>query len=101
MSYKQMRADHEYIWKTYGGAYDMTGAYVDQHDLWKLLKNPTKATAEDCYHNQLRYFFQTGIDPSDLNRCNITIEDVKNDPKIIEIANRLGMLYELDVLRSN
>lgn len=99
MSYKQMRADHEYIWKKYGAAFDMSGAYVDQDDLDKLLKNPTRATAERCYYTQLIYYFQTGPDTADLD--NFTIEDIKNDPKIIEIANRLGMLDELDELRAN
>lgn len=53
--YNQARADHEYLWDTYAPASDMTGAYVDQDDLEKLLKNPTKKTAVECYEAQIEY----------------------------------------------
>lgn len=83
-TYEQARADHEYLWETYGPAYDMTGGYVDQEDLDKLLKRPTKATARDCYQNQIRYWFDVGPDPADRG------DEWKTDPKVADIAERYG-----------
>ena len=40
--YRQARSNHEYLWRTYAPARDMTGAYVDQQDLHKLLQNPNE-----------------------------------------------------------
>lgn len=65
VSYMQARADHEYLWSTYGPADDMTGGYVDQDDLDRLLKKPTEATARDCYADQIRYWFQRGPEVGD------------------------------------
>ena len=60
IGYGQARADHEYLWRTYGPAWDMTGGYVDSKDLDALLLSPTKATARDCYCSQIEYWFQAG-----------------------------------------
>ena len=49
ITYQQAREDHEYLWGTYGPAYDITGAYVDQDDLKRLLESPMKKTALACY----------------------------------------------------
>ena len=38
----------------------MTGGYVDQEDLDKLMKNPTEETAMECMLSQLRYWFSVG-----------------------------------------
>lgn len=43
-----------------GEAADMTGSYVDQNDLAKLLRSPTKATAKQCLCAQIEYWFQVG-----------------------------------------
>lgn len=84
VTYEQAYADHSYLWETYGAADDMTGGYVDQEDLTRLLKSPTKATARDCLVSQITYWFQTGPDkglPTPIDR---------NDPVLIEIAERYG-----------
>ncbi len=85
MNYDQARKDHEYLWETYGPARDMTGGYVDQNDLSKLLKKPTKATALDCYQNQITYWFQSGFDAD--YRAPID-QETSNDPMVQEIAER-------------
>lgn len=82
-TYAQARADHEYLWETYAAAGDMTGGYVDQGDLERLLKKPTKVTARDCYADQICYWFQHGVDGEE------GIDpDFKDDPMVIEIAER-------------
>jgi len=89
--YDQARTDHEYIWKTHGPADDMTGGYVDQDDLDRLLTSPTKATAADCYEDQIQYWFETGPDLTydpDKNHQN---KSWRRDPKVLEIAERRGI----------
>ena len=82
ITYKQARADHEYLWETYAAADDMTGAYVDSGDLRLLLKAPTKRTAADCYRRQIEFWFQIGPDPF---RCP---EGWREDDRVWEIAER-------------
>ena len=84
ISYDQAFADHQYLWTTYGEAEDMTCAYVDQGDLARLLKSPTKATARDCLVSQIEYWFSAGPDPHGRNTVD------PNDPELIEIADRYG-----------
>lgn len=84
VSYDQATSDHSYLWDTYGSADDMTGGYVDQDDLTKLLRSPTKATARDCLVNQIIYWFQVG--PDNLGYTPID----RHDPILIEIAERYG-----------
>ena len=84
ITYEQAYADHQYLWQTYGPADDMTGAYVDQDDLAKMLKSPTKATARDCLESQISYWFSVGPDPH-----NGTPVD-PDDPELLEIADRYG-----------
>ena len=82
ITYEQARKDHEYLWSI-GPAKDMTGGYVDQGDLAKLLRNPTKATARDCYVSQIVYWFQIGPDGSAPAGDLIAL-----DPMVAEIADR-------------
>ena len=95
--YKQARADHEYLWDTYGDAYDMTGGYVDSDDLAKLLKNPTKTQAADIYTQQIDYWFQVGPDYSGFEYKTGQRKDqavptlCREDPRVIEIADRYGV----------
>lgn len=81
MSYDQARADHEYLWETYAPAEDMTGAYVDQDDLARLLKSPTKATARDCYCDQIHHWFQVGPEQGATGNW-------RSDSAVFEIAER-------------
>jgi len=81
LTYAVVRADHEYLWKVYGPANDMTGGYVEEGDLARLLRAPTRATARDCYANQIAHWFHVGPET-----------DVgggwRTDPKVREIAAR-------------
>lgn len=83
ISYEQAWADHQYLWHTYGPASDMTGGYVDQDDLARLLRSPTKATARDCLCAQIDHWFSVGPEsggpPVD-----------RNDDRLLEIADRHG-----------
>lgn len=82
--YEQALADHRYLWSTYGAANDMTGGYVDQEDLTRLLRSPTKATARDCLVDQIEYWFDVGPDPTGSSRPD------RSDPRLLEIAERYG-----------
>lgn len=79
--YDQAYADWNYLWTEYGPASDMTGGYVDQDDLARLLKSPTKTTAADCLDNQIIYWFQVGPE----KYCN---RPDPNDARLQEIAER-------------
>jgi len=81
ITYEQARADHEYLWAI-GPAEDMTGGYVDQHDLAALLRSPTKTTARRCYVRQIDYWFQVGPDSASNS------EIPWDDPMVCEIADR-------------
>ena len=91
ITYDIARKDHEYLWGIYSAAYDMTGAYVDQGDLDKLLKNPSKKCARDCYQSQIEYWFSVG--PEDA-----TLIGWKTDSIVREIAERYGEEGSLDIL---
>ena len=80
-SYQQAFKDWSYLWETYGPAEDMTGAYVDQGDLAKLLRSPTKRTAATCLESQILYWFDAGP-ASGCDRPN------SNDETLAEIAER-------------
>lgn len=88
LTYEQAFKDHSYLWGI-APASDMTGGYVDQDDLEKLLRSPTKATARQCLCNQIDYWFQTGPDFRGEGRRDLI--DWK-DPTICEIAKRHGCL---------
>lgn len=85
VSYEQAREDHEYLWSI-APANDMTGGYVDQEDLGRLLKSPTKATARDIYVNQILYWFQAG--PQEADAAG---EVPWSDPRVVEIARCHGI----------
>lgn len=99
LKYDIARKYHEYLWQTYGDAYDMTGAYVDQDDLQKLLENPTKKTAAECYCSQMEHFFQVGPDSNLMNSNNKTLDDLKSDPMVLQIAEELYCLDDLNALK--
>ena len=84
IGYSQARSDHEYLWKTYGPAQDMTGGYVDSDDLDRLLICPTKTTARNCYCDQIRYWFQVGPDTNFGNSS----DDWNADLRVRRIAER-------------
>ena len=91
ITYQQAREDHTYLWEVYAPAVDMTGGYQDQNDLHRLLKQPTRAMARDCYVDQIEYWFQAGPDTQD--------DDWSTDPKVQEIAERHFCTDGLDGLR--
>lgn len=85
--YAQARADHEYLWKEYAAADDMTGGYVDQEDLSRLMRSPTKATAVRVYESQIDYWFEKGPDMNERARRRLD-ERMRGDPRLEEIADR-------------
>ena len=76
--------DRQYLWHI-GPASDMTGAYVDQGDLERMLENPSKATAVKCLLRQIEYWFQAGTEDGGQAE---TAESLKTDPKVREIYER-------------
>lgn len=90
ISHKQAYSDHYYLWKEYGEAADMTGAYVDQGDLAELLRSPNAKTAVDCLTRQITYWFSVGFGDS-IGRLPEGL--VQSDFRLQEIAERYG-LYE-------
>ena len=101
MTYDEARSDHEYLWDTYGPAHDMSGGYVDQDDLKKLLESPTKTTARQCYRAQIVFWFQNGPEPALLpDRPGIDRRWL-DDPFVEDIAIRHDLLEEWERLRAN
>jgi hypothetical protein len=84
VSYEQAYRDHQYLWETHGSAADMTGAYVDQEDLARLLKSPTKATARDCLVDQIEWWFTAGTDED----RNAPAKAMESDAMVRKIAER-------------
>lgn len=89
-TYEQAFKDHRYLWDTYGSAHDMTGGYVDQGDLNRLLRKPTKATAKECLEDQIMYWFLVGPDNGSDNCHEFLQYAIDTDPKVREIARRYG-----------
>ena len=88
-TYKQAFADHSYLW-SFAPAYDMTGGYVDQEDLERLLKSPTKATALGCLVCQIEYWFDNGPDTfASYGQSRAELERLlDSDKRVREIAER-------------
>jgi len=96
VSYDQTRLDHDYLWQTYGPAYDMTGGYDEDRDMEMLLRNPSKSTAIECYCSRIRYWFEIGPQVNsptgELSGGDIDWHDFK----VIDIAVRHGFISEED-----
>ena len=93
MTYEQAFKDWSYLWSI-GQATDMTGAYVDQDDLEKLLKSPTKKTAKRCLCDQINYWFDTGPDVGVNCNWSEAVEAKEDllctDERVRDIAERHG-----------
>lgn len=94
LTYEQALADHTYLWDI-NPAYDMTGGYVDQEDLQRLLHSPTKATARDCLHSQIVYWFRRGCG-DERQYVSDWQTLIPEHPKLVEIAQRHGCWYGSD-----
>ena len=92
MSYKQTYEDHKYLFGI-GAASDMTGGYVDSHDLDAMLKTPTKKMAEFCLYRQITYWFQVGTEEGGDHSNMSSLQLVEEFPKIRDIAER----YDCDI----
>lgn len=83
--------DRQYLWSISPAA-DMTGAYVDQHDLERLLEKPTKAMAVYCLSNQIEYWFQKGTEDGGETQV---AEMLRTDSEVRAIYERhVGMLSD-------
>ena len=89
ISHEQARADHEYLWAI-APADDMTGGYVDQEDLYRLMRCPTKATARGCYVSQIRYWFDRGPGRENIRNPDYT-KMAEGYPGLRAIADRYGI----------
>ena len=105
--YAQAREDHEYLWREYGAADDKTGAYVDQEDLARLLKSPTKATAAVIYEAQITYWFETGPSPEErIERHGLDALEMRDDPAArrnrrsapVRLAGTLARVTRVDAI---
>lgn len=67
MNYEEVYKDWKYLWSI-APANDMTGGYVDQDDLKRMLKSPSKKTAIYCMKRQMEYWFQAGPDGFEIGR---------------------------------
>lgn len=84
VAYDVAYRDHQYLWAI-GSAYDMTGGYVDQDDLKRMLKTPTKTMAAKCLSNQINYWFQSGTEQG----VNQQVEGLlETDPMVRAIYER-------------
>lgn len=61
ITYEVAYRDRQYLWSI-SPARDMTGGYVDQEDLERMLKTPTKAMAAKCLRAQIEYWFERGTE---------------------------------------
>ena len=57
--YSDVHHDWHYLFSV-EPADDMTGGYVDQDDLKRMLDNPTKKQAVSCMVDQILYWFAVG-----------------------------------------
>ena len=87
ITYEQAFKDHAYLWETYAAAADMTGGYVDQEDLARMLRKPTKNTARKCLCNQIQHWFSAGTDDD----LFIVDDAIALDSRLMEIADRHGI----------
>lgn len=90
MTYEQAKKDHAYLWAI-NPADDMTGGYVDQEDLERMLNTPTKTMARYCLCSQIDYWFSVGPDPYSVPSGDSRYY-VENDPEVKKIAERHGKL---------
>lgn len=87
--YEDVYDDHCYLWGI-GPANDMTGGYVDQEALDRLLKNPTKSTAKGILLDQIEYWFSVGVENNHGNNGIDPHEFEDEYPRIREIAEKYG-----------
>lgn len=93
ITYEQAFWDHGYLWDVFGPADDMTGGYVDQEDLARLLASPTKTTARDCLIRQIEYWFQVGPDRTHGPQSS-TEHLIEENSTVREIALRYNIIYD-------
>lgn len=87
-TYEEVYADWKTLWDI-GPASDMTGGYVDQEDLARLLRNPSKATAKRCLQSQIHYWFQKG--PDTVSDGEISAEKaIKDNSAAKKVAIKYG-----------
>jgi hypothetical protein len=88
MKYEEVLEDWKFLFEGIDSASDMTGGYVDQEDLCKLLKSPTKATAKSCLLNQIEYWFDAGTE--EYNCIMDTERLLRKYPQARPIAEKYG-----------
>jgi len=93
ITYEVAYRDHKYLWSI-SPARDMTGGYVDQEDLERMLKTPTKAMAAKCLSSQIQYWFERGTESGAEQHVSELLE---SDDEIRAIYSRhVGRLEDRD-----
>ena len=87
-TYGEVFSDWERLWSI-APANDMTGAYVDQDDLDKLLRSPNKRTAKDCLNRQIYHWFEAGVESGGETGIPAS-EVILRHPEIEDIAGKYG-----------
>lgn len=95
ITYEDAFSDHDYLWSVYGPADDMTGGYVDQEDLTRLLRSPTKATARDCLIRQIEYWFLVGPDKTHSHQESVS-KLIAENSMLRDIAIRYNIIEDED-----
>lgn len=85
--YEEVRKDWEILFNE-APASDMTGGYVDQMDLEKMLRNPTKRMATDCMIRQIEYWFESGVETDDPIGDRDRL--IESDEAIRNVAKKYG-----------
>ena len=91
MKHAEVLEDWKYLFEHYEPAHDMTGGYVDQHDLDELLKTPTKRVAAKILCRQIYYWFTVGPSsiPDDYNVCRAKLAElIETDPRVAELKEK-------------
>ncbi len=86
-TYVEIYQDWHYLFNKISCARDMTGGYVDQHDLDELLRSPSKATAKKCLLRQIGYWFDSGIEYSNEHKGKTVFDLIEEYPQIKYIAD--------------
>lgn len=81
----QIRLDYKYVQSTFGEPIDFSGSGMESEQLERLLSNPAKQTAFDCYKERLHNIYESGYEISDRESKTLPFFD---DERLQEIGDR-------------
>lgn len=80
-----IKADYEYVKRTYGDVIDFTGSGMEATQLETLLSDPSIETAVDCVKERLISLYEDGYEVSDRESKALPYFD---DERLQEIGDR-------------